>query len=179
MLRCIIRFIREVDYAGLIILMDEAEQTPSMSSKQRDLLLNNLRELVDAYSNGRISSTMVFYAVPNLGFLEGRTGVYEALNQRLATVFDACKNPTGVRIELEKTGTDPVGMLVEIGQKLCSIYEIAYSITFDQQLVKDRINEVAAAVDEERFGDIGMRRNFVQKMIAALNDMKNELVTAE
>lgn len=179
MLKCVIRFIREVDYAGLIILMDEAEQTPSMSSKERDLLLNNLRELVDMCSNGRIPSTMLFYAVPNLGFLEGRTGVYEALNQRLATVFDACKNPTGVRIELEKTGTDPIGMLVEIGQKLSFIYEIAYSVTFDPQIMSNRINEEAAAAEEERFGDIGMRRNFVQKMIAALHDMKNEQMTAK
>ncbi|MEG3056599.1 MAG: DUF2791 family P-loop domain-containing protein [Methanoculleus sp.] len=118
-LRDLIRWIQEIGYTGLIILMDEAEQTPSMSTRQRETLLNNLRELVDACSKGTVMSTMIFYAVPDDSFLEGRTAVYEALNQRLATVFEGPINPTGVRIDLEHLEVNPEAFLREVGEKLC------------------------------------------------------------
>jgi len=44
--------------------MDEAEQTPSMSSKQKSLLLNNLRELIDECGHVNFKNTMWFYTGP-------------------------------------------------------------------------------------------------------------------
>ena len=46
-----------------------------------------------------------YSTVPDESFLEGRTNVYEALNQRLATVFENELNPTGVKIDLENPDT--------------------------------------------------------------------------
>ena len=119
--------------------MDEAEQTPSMSSKQKSLLLNNLRELIDECGHANFKNTMWFYAVPDENFLEGHSQIYEALRQRVSTIFDAEINPTGVKIYLENIPIEPVELLQEIGKKLAGIYEIAYSVKFDADALKETI----------------------------------------
>ncbi len=173
-LRDLIRWTREIGYAGLIILMDEAEQTPSMSTKQRETLLNNLRELVDACSKGTVMNTMIFYAVPDDSFLEGRTAVYEALNQRLATVFEGPINPTGVRIDLEHLEVDPEAFLREVGEKLAGIYEVAYGISFDPDTLDAKLQETSEWAYRERFGEIGYKRAFVQQAIRAFHELRHE-----
>lgn len=172
-IRCLIRWLHEIGYAGLIILMDEAEQTPSMSSKQREKLLNNLRELVDACSKGVIKGSMFFYAVPDESFLEGRTNIYEALNQRLSTLFEGARNPTGVKIQLEKIGDDPEKFLIEIGHKLALIYEKAYDYKFDEAVVNQRIEAVAKKAHEEKFGQISYKRLFVQDVIKNFHELRS------
>ena len=152
-LRDLIRWIQEIGYTGLIILMDEAEQTPSMSTRQRETLLNNLRELVDACSKGTVMSTMIFYAVPDDSFLEGRTAVYEALNQRLATVFEGPINPTGVRIDLEHLEVNPEAFLREVGEKLARIYEVAYEISFDPDILDAKPGDIGMGLQREVWRD--------------------------
>ena len=164
-IRCLIRWLNQIGYSGLIILMDEAEQTPSMSTKQREKLLNNLRELIDACSKGQIKSSMFFYAVPDESFLEGRTNIYEALNQRLSTIFEGARNPTGVKIHLEKTGVDPELFLTEIGQKLALIYEIAYNYKFNNAVVAGCIKDTAQKALEDKYGEISYKRQFVKEII--------------
>lgn len=172
MMRSLITWIKEIEFTGLIVLMDEAEQTPSMTTKQRETLLTNLRELIDACSKGTIGGSMIFYAVPDENFLEGRTAVYEALNQRLATVFEGEINPTGVKIDLEKLDVQPLELLTDIGIKLSKIYEIAYDIKFDDNIINQKMNEIARIAYEERYGEIGYKREFVQKAIKELNVLK-------
>lgn len=173
MLRCLIQWIWDINYSGLIVLMDEAEQTPSMTTKQRNTLLQNLRELIDACSRGGLKGTMVFYAVPDESFLEGRTAVYEALNQRLETIFEGEINPTGVKIDLENISSNPIDLLNEIGKKLARIYEIAYNMNFEEAVINDKIQEIAEkAYNEERFGEIGYKRNFVQQIIQSFHALK-------
>ncbi|MGB4578963.1 MAG: BREX system ATP-binding domain-containing protein [Methanoculleus sp.] len=173
-LRDLIRWIQEIGYTGLIILMDEAEQTPSMSTRQRETLLNNLRELVDACSKGTVMSTMIFYAVPDDSFLEGRTAVYEALNQRLATVFEGPINPTGVRIDLEHLEVNPEAFLREVGEKLARIYEVAYEISFDPDILDAKLQEISEWAYRERFGEIGYKRAFVQQAIKTFHELRYE-----
>jgi hypothetical protein len=173
MIRCLIQWILEMGYAGLIVLMDEAEQTPSMSTKQRETLLNNLREIVDACSKGAIKGTMIFYAAPNEQFLEGRTAVYEALNQRLSTYFEGVSNPTGVKINLENLDEKPLDLLQEIGYKLSRIYEIAYGYSFDQEMIRADIAAIAEEAYNDRFGDIGYKRRFVQKIIKKFREISS------
>ena len=172
MLKSLIAWIKEIGFTGLIILMDEAEQTPSMTTKQRETLLSNLRELIDACSKGTIGGSMIFYAVPDENFLEGRTAVYEALNQRLATVFEGEINPSGVKIDLEKLDLQPLELLTDVGIKLSKIYEIAYDVKFDDNIINQKMNEIAQTAYEERYGEIGYKREFVQKAIKELNVLK-------
>ncbi|MEM3341132.1 MAG: DUF2791 family P-loop domain-containing protein, partial [Thermoplasmata archaeon] len=133
--------------------------------------LNNLREIIDECGHSSFANLMLFYAVPDENFLEGRTQTYEALKQRLNTVFDIY-TPTGVKIKLENISENPVLLLKEIGYKLKEIYEIAYNCNFDEKKLKETIEMVANAAYEHRYGDIGYRRLFVQKIIEALHNLR-------
>lgn len=170
MIRSLVQWIREIGYSGLIVLMDEAEQTPSMSSKQKSLLLNNLRELIDECGHANFRNTMWFYAVPDENFLEGRSQIYEALRQRVSTVFDTEINPTGVKIYLENIPRGPVELLQEIGKKLAKIYEIAYKVKFDDNMLKETIINIAKAAYERKL-EIGYKRLFVQSIIKAFHKL--------
>ena len=182
MIRSLVQWIREIGYSGLIVLMDEAEQTPSMSSKQKSLLLNNLRELIDECGHANFKSTMWFYAVPDLNFLEAIKGsqTYTALKQRIDPVFDAEINPTGVQIKLDDIPIEPVKLLEEIGKKLARIYEIAYSVKFDAYTLEETIRNIAEDAYEKRW-DIGYKRLFVQNIIKAFHKLRRtgEVVTPE
>ncbi|MCW3135351.1 MAG: ATP-binding protein [Canidatus Methanoxibalbensis ujae] len=180
MIRSLVQWIREMGYSGLIVLMDEAEQTPSMSSRQKNLLLQNLRELIDECGHANFKNTMWFYAVPDENFLEGRSQIYEALRQRVSTIFDTEINPTGVKIYLENIPIEPVELLKEIGKKLAEIYEIAYGVKFDADALKETIRNIAEAAYERKL-EIGYKRLFVQNIIKAFHKLRRtgEAVTPE
>lgn len=171
MMRSLVQWIRAIGYSGLIVFMDEAEQTPSMSSKQKSLLLNNLRELIDECGHLNFRNTMFFYAVPDENFLEGKTQIYEALRQRVSNIFDEEINPTGVKIYLEKIPIKPEAMLTEIGKKLAQIYEIAYDVEFDPSNLEETITNIAKDAYERKF-EVGYKRFFVQNIITAYHKLR-------
>ncbi|MCD6177486.1 MAG: DUF2791 family P-loop domain-containing protein [Candidatus Cloacimonetes bacterium] len=180
MIRSLVQWIRGIGYSGIVVLMDEAEQTPSMSSKQKGFLLNNLRELIDECGHSNFKNTMWFYAVPDENFLEGHSQIYEALRQRVSTKFDTEINPTGVTIYLEKIQIKPVELLKEIGRKLAKIYEKAYNVKFSKSSVEETIGNIAKAAYEEKFA-IGYKRLFVQNIIKAFHTLRKteKVVTRE
>ena len=137
MIRCLINWIEQLGYSGLVILMDEGEQKTGLSSKEKATQLSNLRELIDASSTGMIEKTLIFYAVPDERFLEGKTGIYDAVRDRLSTVFLGYNNPAGTKIILDNlAGPDknPTKILTEIGFKITKIYEIAYKISIPSNI---------------------------------------------
>ncbi len=168
MIRSVTQWIKNLDYNGLVILFDEAEQVPSLTSKQRDLLLSNLREIIDQCGHANFPGVMIFYAVPNEALFEGRSAVYEALKQRIATVFDIY-NPSGVKIYLDRIQTDPLDVLSEIGGNLYDIFTVPFPTGTPRELVDTTIRHVAEAALEVRFGDIGTKRLFVQAVIRAFH----------
>lgn len=171
MIRSLAQWIRDMGFSGLIVLFDEAERIPSMSSKQASLLLNNLRELIDECGHDNFKNTMWFYAVPDESFLEGGTLVYEALRQRTATIFSSKLNPTGVKIYLERIPSESTESLKEIGRKLSKIYEVAYGTKFEQDSVEITIENISRAVYAKKF-EIGYKRLFVQSIIKAFHIMR-------
>ena len=171
MIRSLVQWVRDISYAGIVILMDEAEQTPSMTTKQKAALLSNMRELIDECGHANFRNAMWFYAVPDENFLEGRTQVYEALRQRLSSVFDAATNPTGIKIYLEETSEDPVELLSDIGRKLSAIYEVAYSVKFETGALDETIADIAKAAYERKL-EIGYKREFVKNIIEALHRLR-------
>ena len=172
-LRALIQWIRNLRYNGLVILFDEAEQVPSLTSKQRELMLNNIRELIDECGYAAFKNIMIFYAIPTEAFFEGKSGVYEALKQRISTVFDFY-NPTGVKINLERLGQEPEALLKEIGEKLLLIYESAFKASLPRERCEDAIARIAHAAYEQRFGDIGYKRLFVQGLIKGFHFLRHE-----
>lgn len=172
-IRSLVQWVQDMNYTGIVVLMDEAEQNSSLSSKQKDTLLNNLRELIDECNRETFSNTMWFYAVPNTAFLSGRTQIYEALNQRVATIFEPDINPSGVQIDLEKLKIPPLKLLCEIGEKLVAIYERAYGFTFKKQEVEEKIKEVAEKAIEQKF-QTGYKRTFVQNIIQEFHKLRKQ-----
>jgi len=173
MIRSLTQWVKNLRYKGLVILFDEAEQVPSLTSKQRDLLLSNLREIIDQCGHANFPGVMIFYAVPNEALFEGRSAVYEALKQRIATVFDLY-NPSGVKIYLENLKVEPSDLLEEIGKKLYKIYVIAFPSDVPAKTIKEANRCLAVAALEERFGDIGYKRLFVQAAIRAFHSLRND-----
>ena len=171
MIRSLIQWVRAIGYSGLVVLFDEAETTPSMSGKEKDLLLSNLRELVDECGQGTMSHALFLYAVPDETFLAGRTHIYEALRQRLSTAFDEL-DPVGAKIALEKLSVDPIDLLTEIGHKLAHVYEIAFDLRFDPDTLSVLVRHVAEAAYKRRYSDIGYKRLFVQSVVKAFNRLR-------
>jgi len=173
MIRSLIKWIKQIGYTGIVVLLDEGEQAPSMSSRDKNLLLSNLRELIDVCAQTSFQNSMWFYAVPDESFLEGQTNIYVALKQRLSTIFDDKINPTGIKIYLEHISGETVNILKEIGEKLAKIYEIAYDYKFDESLLKKSIENVAIHSEDIMY-EIGVKRIFVQNVIKAFNILRKE-----
>jgi len=170
MLRSLCRFVRNLRYQGIVVLFDEAENPAAMSTKQRELLNANLREMIDQVAQSEFPFTMFFYAIPDEKQLtEGsRSPVLEALKQRIRSVFGKA-NPTGVQVRLADIGKDPIPFMKQVGDRLCAIYEIAYDFPIPVE-AKGRIVElVSQKVQEEAYGEESYKRTFVQNLVKALN----------
>lgn len=172
MLRSLVAFVRALNYNGLVILFDEVEHVGAMLSRQKEMLVSNLREMVDQCGSASFANVMVFYAIPNEQFLiDGRSQVYEALKQRVRTVFDYT-NPTGVKISLDRLGRDPRTLMIEIGARLSAVYETAYGVDFPLELKGRVVDVLASACQTQAFGDIGYKRLFVQALVRALHALR-------
>jgi len=172
-LRSLARWIRQAGFAGLVILFDEAERTPSLSGRQKEFMLSNLRELIDESARGTLPGAFVAYAVPDYRFFDGKTGVYEAVKQRTASMFDFY-NPSGVRIDLETIVEEIEKHLVSIGHKLWRIYEIAYGLELDEERAESAISLLSEAVTAARFADISFRRLFVQSIVRGFEEVRRK-----
>jgi hypothetical protein len=162
MLRSLVQFINSIGYSGLILLFDEAERGMSISStRDKRRALDNLRQLVDECGNSRLPGAMFFYAVPDENLLlEGSGGVYEALKQRLRSSFTRI-NPMGVKINLEDIGVNPEDFLKRLGMKLTNIFECAYKIELDKEILSHSVKNMVYAALELQSLDISYRRIFV------------------
>lgn len=173
MLRSLAQWIRQIGHSGLVILLDEGERVPSLGRQQRELHLSNLREVIDECGRAAFQGVMIFYAVPDANFLEGSAQVYQALKQRLATAFEAV-NPSGVQIDLQKGALEPIDFLTAVGRKLADVYGVAFDVKLEAAALDQTIGAVANSAYDQRFGDIGYTRLFVQKLIPALHVVRIE-----
>jgi len=170
MLRSLTQWLRRIDYKGLVLLFDEAERMTSLSTKQFSQHLSNLREMIDACGSSAFPAVLTLYAVPDEHFLDGKTEIYEALRQRLSTVFDVV-NPTGVRISLDKVISEPLPFLLQVGDKLSGVFETAYG-PLEPENRNATIKLIAKDASEKRFADEGYKRLFVQELIHGLHFLR-------
>jgi hypothetical protein len=171
MIRSLNQLIRQLGYSGMVIAFDEAEQQGSMSAKDQSTLLDNLRQVIDECTKTTFQNIMIFYAVPNEEFLVGRTNIYEALRQRVDTVFEQL-NPSGVKISLEKVIDDPLPFMTEVGEKLAIVFQEAYGPFIDPSLINPTIHSVADIAMAQRFGNIGYKRLFVQRLVKGFHFLR-------
>jgi hypothetical protein len=173
MIRSLIQWVHGIGYAGLILLFDEAERGMSISSsRDRRRALDNLRQLVDECGNSRLPGAMLFYAIPDENLLlDGTGGVYEALKQRLRSVFSEV-NPVGVRIDLEKLDLEPKDFLRALGLKLTNLFETAYAISLDPAAVERATGLLADLALSSFAYDVSYRRLFVVGAVEALHRLR-------
>ena len=174
LIRSLIEFITVAGFNGLALLFDEAEKTPSLSSKQADTLANNLRQFIDETHQAKLAHLFMLYAVPNEEFLQRRGQTYEALKQRFAKFFDV-ETPSGTKIDLRKlnpTENDAKAFLKNIGLKLSKVYESAKDCTFNQDVLSASLDNLVEEVWTKRYGDISYVRIFVQSTVSLFEKLQ-------
>lgn len=172
-LQGLLTVLRDSDYRGLVLVLDEVETLQRVRSDVRERSLNALRQLMDEVDGGRFPGLyLLMTGTP--AFYDGQQGVQRLapLAQRLQTDFGDPRfdNPRATQIRLLGFGPDS---LVELGTRIRDIFA-------DGATAPDRIR---AAVDDAYVvslasavaGDLGGRtgvapRIFLKKLVADVLD---------
>ncbi|WGT47976.1 BREX system ATP-binding protein BrxD [Tessaracoccus lacteus] len=173
-LQGLLTVLRDSDYAGLVVVLDEVETLQRMRSDVREKSLNALRQLMDEIDGGRFPGLyLVLTGTP--AFYDGQQGVQRLapLAQRLQTDFttDArFDNPRATQIRLTGFTADS---LLELGSRVRDIFaDGAEAPDRVRALVDDAyVRDLAAAVGGELGGRTGVApRLFLKKLVADVLD---------
>ncbi|WP_159803041.1 BREX system ATP-binding protein BrxD [Arthrobacter zhaoguopingii] len=173
-LQGLLTVLRDSDYAGLVLVLDEVETLQRMRSDVREKSLNALRQLMDEVDSGRYPGLyLLMTGTP--AFYDGQQGVQRLapLAQRLHTDFGSearFDNPRATQIRLH--GFTPES-LVELGSRVRDIYATgAHSAERIHSVVDDTyIAGLAAAVAGELGSRTGVApRVFLKKLVADVLD---------
>ena len=120
-------FVKSIGYAGLVVLVDEAEFIMNLHTKKlRDIAYNYIRDIYDNCNLSKFQNTLFLFAgTPEL-FDNDKKGIptYEALDDRLKTVLNTDL------VDMRKPILNLRGFngddLKEIGMKLTEMHEQTY-----------------------------------------------------
>ncbi|KRA37885.1 MULTISPECIES: BREX system ATP-binding protein BrxD [unclassified Nocardioides] len=173
-LQGLLTVLRDSDYAGLVLVLDEVETLQRMRSDVREKSLNALRQLLDEIDAGRFPGLyVVMTGTP--AFFDGQQGVQRLppLAQRLQTDFQTdarFDNPRAAQIRLTGFTGDS---LVELGARVRDIYATGAADPDRLRSVvdDDYVAALARAVGGELGGRTGVApRLFLKKLIADVLD---------
>lgn len=173
-LQGLLTVLRDSDYSGLVLVLDEVETLQRMRSDVREKSLNALRQLMDEVDSGRFPGLyLLMTGTP--AFYDGQQGVQRLapLAQRLQTDFTTnprFDNPRATQIRLTGFTSES---LVELGSRVRDIY--ANNTPNDARIhtvVDDRyVADLANAVGGELGGKTGVApRIFLKKLVADVLD---------
>lgn len=176
-IRSLCQFVRDIEYNGLLLFFDEGERFSSISSsKARKIALDNLRQIVDESGNSRLPGSLVIYAITS--HIENELAEYMALRDRLSSQSVlSFRNPSSVRIDIEKLDQEGSELLINISRKLSKIYEKAYNFNFeDISSIKisefnDAVKELAIYTSNQSLS-VNQRRLFVKSLITFFNNVR-------
>jgi hypothetical protein len=166
--------LRDSDFAGLLLVLDEVETLQRMRADTREKGLNALRQWIDEIDAGHFPG-LYFLITGTPAFYDGPQGIQRLapLAQRLHTDFttDArFDNPRAVQIRLPGFDTE---LLAEVGCKVRDIYiEGGLSPDRVRRAVDDEyIRILAQAVTGNLGGKVGVApRLFLKKLVADVLD---------
>src|SRR5947209_15173937 len=173
-LRGLLTVLRDSGYAGLVLVLDEAETLQRVRGDVREKGLNALRQLVDEIDAGRFPGLyLVITGTP--AFYDGPQGVrrLEPLAQRLHVDFqadDRFDNPRAVQVRLPGFSHD---RLVEVGTTIRDLYaRDAAGRDRILALADDAyVTELARAVAGDLGGQVGVApRIFLMKLVGEVLD---------
>lgn len=173
-LQGLLTVLRDSDYAGLVVVLDEVETLQRVRSDVREKSLNALRQLMDEIDGGRFPGLHVLIT-GTPAFFDGQQGVQRLapLAQRLETDFQTdarFDNPRATQIRLPGFTHDS---LVELGSRVRDIYAAGASDGDRVRAVVDDayISSLATAIGGELGGRIGVApRLFLKKLVADVLD---------
>ncbi len=173
-LQGLLTVLRDSDFAGLVLVLDEVETLQRMRADTREKSLNALRQLMDEVDSGRFPGLYVLMT-GTPAFYDGQQGVQRLapLAQRLQTDFTTdprFDNPRATQIRLHGFTPDS---LVELGSRIRDIYaDGTANATRIHAVVDDvYVADLAAAVGGELGGRTGVApRLFLKKLIADVLD---------
>ena len=172
MLRSLTQLALALGFGGTIIMFDEVDRNLSLSAKRKQILGDNLRQIIDHCGQHSFRSTFVLYAVPP-EFLREVVPDYPALAQRLLPPIPQSKrSPNSVIIDLEALDIPPYELLMKIGEKLTKVYSVAYDIKFEPNILSRLLNAVISSILNSTF-EINHRRLFVRTWIQVLHQLRD------
>lgn len=173
-LQGLLTVLRDSEYAGLVLVLDEVETLQRMRSDTREKSLNALRQLMDEIDGGRFPGLyLLITGTP--AFFDGPQGVQRLapLAQRLETDFQTAArfdNPRAAQIRLPGFAHDS---LVELGTRVRDIYAAAADDSDRVRSVVDDsyVSSLATAVSGELGGRVGVApRLFLKKLVVDVLD---------
>lgn len=173
-LQGLLTVLRDSDYRGLVLVLDEVETLQRVRSDVREKSLNALRQLIDEVDAGRFPGLyLVMTGTP--AFFDGQQGVQRLppLAQRLAVDFSSDSrfdNPRAVQVRLPGFTQES---LRSLGMRVRDIYVAgADAPERVHALVDDAyVEALAAAVAGELGGRAGVApRLFLKKLVGDVLD---------
>lgn len=173
-LQGLLTVLRDSDYRGLVVVLDEVETLQRVRSDVREKSLNALRQLVDEVDGGRFPGLyLVITGTP--AFYDGQQGIRRLppLAQRLDVDFSTdprFDNPRAPQIRLH--GFDQSG-LVELGSRVRDIYAGHSSSPERVRALADDayVADLASAVAGNLGGKVGVApRLFLKKLVQDVLD---------
>jgi len=173
-LQGLLTVLRDSDFAGLVLVLDEVETLQRVRSDVREKSLNALRQLMDELDSGRFPGLYILMT-GTPAFYDGQQGIKRLppLAQRLETDFSTdarFDNPRAAQIRLAGFNRDS---LDELGRRVRDIYASGSPASDRiERLVDDAyIDELVSAVSGELGGKTGVApRLFLKKLIADVLD---------
>ncbi len=174
-LQGLLTVLRDSGNGGLVLVLDEVETLQRVRSDVREKSLNALRQWLDELDSGHYPGLVLIITGTPI-FFDGPQGVKKSqpLAQRLATEFQADNrfdNPRAPQIRLMPFKHES---LVEIGQKVRSIF-VSGLTDGDRVLAKvddQVISSLASGIAGRLGGEVGLApRIFLKKLVTELLDV--------
>jgi hypothetical protein len=172
MLRSLCQSVRAIGYNGLVLLFDEGDRMMSLGGRAEREATDNLREVIDRCRED-LPGTLFMYAVPPT-FVQDIIPKYPALQQRLqAPSFFSRSNPFSPQINLARLDLDNQEFLLQLGQRLLAIFQVAFGIALDADIQTANIHILAGQALDMILPD-HHRRLFVKTLVVEWYRQKEE-----
>jgi hypothetical protein len=172
MLRALCQIVRTLSYSGLVLLFDEGDRMLSIGGKSEKVATDNLREVIDRCRED-LPGARFMYAVPP-DFIKSIVPKYQALDQRVrAPNYFSKSNPFSPQINLDHLDIPDSDLLIEIGNRLLPIFQIAYDTKLDSDVQAQNIIVLSDAA-RHAYLDMSHRRLFIKALITEWYRHKEE-----
>jgi hypothetical protein len=162
-LRSLCQVVRVLGYTGLVLLFDEGDRMLSIGGKSEKVATDNLREVIDRCRED-LPGAMFMYAVPP-EFVKSVVPKYPALQQRIQTpTYFSRANPFSPQISLDKLDMPDDELLIEIGNRLLPIFQVAFDIHMDAAVQAQNFRLFSEAA-RNSYLDMSHRRLFIKALV--------------